>query len=216
VLLGLIAAACAAPAAPAADVQIPASTRTPPPAAVRAVTGVAGGRRAVTLSPAGGAGIRVGDVLALGLGRRTPAGLMGRVTAVRRSAAGVVLTTVPATLSEAVPRGALGISRRVSATADAGLAPQTMRSLGSCAGVGLGNYGPAATLTARLVLSARWHTPAGSPAARLDTARLTLAGTLRSSIAPCSARHRPVRSTRRSVRRSPSPRSRRTSAAFPS
>ena len=54
--------------------------------------------------------LRVGEVLALGLGPQTPYGLLARVTAVTETPTGTVADTVPATLPEVVPAGDLDVT----------------------------------------------------------------------------------------------------------
>ncbi len=53
--------------------------------------------------------VRVGEVLALGVGKATPDGLLARITAVDRSAGRTVASTVPATLTEVLPAGELDV-----------------------------------------------------------------------------------------------------------
>jgi hypothetical protein len=53
--------------------------------------------------------IQPGQVLALGVGPATPDGLLARITAVRRVGGQTVATTVPATLPEVLPVGALDL-----------------------------------------------------------------------------------------------------------
>ena len=54
--------------------------------------------------------VRVGEVLALGLGPQTPYGLLARVTAVTETPTGTVAHTVPATLPEVIPAGDLDVT----------------------------------------------------------------------------------------------------------
>jgi len=62
--------------------------------------------------------VRVGEVLALGVGTATPDGLLARITAVSQRAGRTVLRTVPATLTEVLP----------SADLDVQLEPRTVRT----------------------------------------------------------------------------------------
>ncbi len=180
-------AGVAGAASPAA-VAVPASTRTLPATAVRVVAGAPSAPRSLVLAPGAAAGLRSGDILALGAGPNLPYGLLARVRRLRSTAAGTVVTTSRATLAQAVPDGRLAVSRRIAASASTGLSPQALvraRALGSCgAGVGLADVGPDASLTGTLVLSATWHTPPASLRAELDEAHFAFTGSLRLAVAP--------------------------------
>ena len=54
---------------------------------------------------AGGNQVRVGQIIAVGPGPRTPYGFLGKVTSVGTSAGQTVVSTVPATLMQAIPTG---------------------------------------------------------------------------------------------------------------
>ena len=67
--------------------------------------------------------MRIGDVLALGASKAAPAGLLGRITALHLADDGVLVTTVPATLAQAVPDGAFSLQRRVAVPVPADASP---------------------------------------------------------------------------------------------
>jgi hypothetical protein len=58
-----------------------------------------------TLRLAGYVDLRVGDVIAIGLGPNTPNGFLGRITSVSHDDTSTTAETVPATLPEALPEG---------------------------------------------------------------------------------------------------------------
>jgi hypothetical protein len=89
------------------------------PAAAGAPVAAVSAAQVASAPPAGQAGqvaltgvvpVRVGEVLALGLGPQTPYGLLARVTAVTDTPTGTVADTVPATLPEVVPAGDLDVT----------------------------------------------------------------------------------------------------------
>jgi hypothetical protein len=86
------------PTAPVADVAAPDVRSAPVP----------GQPGPVQL--AGASDVRVGQVLALGIGDATPLGLLARVVAVTQTPSGTLAQTVPATLPEVVPSGAVDIT----------------------------------------------------------------------------------------------------------
>jgi alpha-tubulin suppressor-like RCC1 family protein len=172
-----------AQAAAAYGIRVPDTTKAPPASAVRAVSDLPGSKRAVTLTQAGAAGLHAGDVLALGISDAAPSGLLGRVKSVRAGATGVVVTTVPATLAEAVPDGEFAVLRNLAVSSTQDLELQSLRPAGSCGGV-LSAFTPSASLTLAVRLSARWHAAGRAGRPHLDAARFTVDGTQRAAIAP--------------------------------
>lgn len=54
--------------------------------------------------------VRKGDVVALGVSRRTPSGVLQRITAVSRRAGGTVLDTTPASIPDVIPAGSMDVA----------------------------------------------------------------------------------------------------------
>ena len=163
-------------------IRVPASTRVPPAAAVLAVSGDVGSKRVVTLTSAGARGMRIGDVLALGASKAAPAGLLGRITALHLGDDGMLVTTVPATLAQAVPDGAFSLQRRVAVPVPADASPLSASALGCGGGVGLSDFKPTGNVGVTVRLAARWH--GAGKRARLDSARFSVVGGQHAAIAP--------------------------------
>jgi hypothetical protein len=79
--------------------------------------------RSGTLSYAGGNDVQVGQIVAIGAGRATPDGFLGRVTKVVDEGGRTVVSTAPATLLEAVPSGSLDATARTVSASEAGVSP---------------------------------------------------------------------------------------------
>jgi hypothetical protein len=75
--------------------------------------------RAGMLRYAGGNQLRAGQIIAIGQGPSTPNGFLGRATKVVTRNGQTVVSTVPATLLDAVPSGTLDVTMTTHATADA-------------------------------------------------------------------------------------------------
>jgi hypothetical protein len=86
---------------------IPATTKVAAASSVTGLSGSPGGPETVTLSSLPSGGLAVGDVLAIGMTPATPDGLLGKVTAFSSSGTGYSVSTVPATLEEAMPDGVI-------------------------------------------------------------------------------------------------------------
>jgi hypothetical protein len=86
---------------------IPATTKVPAASSVTGLSGSASGPAALTLSSLPSGGLADGDVVAVGVTQATPYGFLGQVTAVSHSGSGYTVSTVPATLQEAVPDGVI-------------------------------------------------------------------------------------------------------------
>lgn len=87
--------------------QIPATTQPVTAADITSVTAGAAGRSTVVVR--GAAPIATGDIIAAGTGPATPDGLLAKVTAVSVAGRTQTLTTMPATLRQAIPRGEFSI-----------------------------------------------------------------------------------------------------------
>ncbi|HEV2633904.1 MAG TPA: cell wall-binding repeat-containing protein [Actinocrinis sp.] len=116
--------------------QIPATTKAVAAADVTAVvaapSSAPGGTSIVTVT--GGPVLPVGDIMGVGVGPATPYGLLVKITATSVSGSTQTLTTVPATLQQAVPRGGFNLADMAAVqNADTGsattssLAPTTAR-----------------------------------------------------------------------------------------
>jgi hypothetical protein len=86
---------------------IPGTTKVPPASSVTGLSGSASGPATLTLSSLPSGGLADGDVVAVGVTQATPYGFLGQVTAVSHSGSGYTVSTVPATLPEAVPDGVI-------------------------------------------------------------------------------------------------------------
>ncbi len=85
-----------------------------------------------TVRYTGRAGLRAGRFVALGVGPRTPFGLLGRVVRVRAEAGDTLAAVEPAGLTEVVPEGRLRSARLRPAAA--GATPRDFRAALGCAG----------------------------------------------------------------------------------
>lgn len=92
-------------------VEVPATTRTIPTAALRHQAPLVHPTQTeiVVLDAHASAGLRVGDIIATGIGPYTPYGLLRRVVSITRHGASVLVDTVQATLREALPSGSIDI-----------------------------------------------------------------------------------------------------------
>ena len=86
--------------------SVPVTTKVVTASSVVALSGSAAGPATLTLSRLP-SGLAVGDVIAIGVTQATPDGFLGKVTALSRNSTGYLVSTVPATLEEALPDGAI-------------------------------------------------------------------------------------------------------------
>ena len=88
-------------------------------------TGVASGPGTITFPPGAPlpSGLAVGDVLASGATPQTPDGLLVKVVSVTTGASGTTVTTTPASLPEALPRGRLQIDAPIGPAQNVALPP---------------------------------------------------------------------------------------------
>lgn len=104
--------------------------------------------------------VRVGEVLGLGVGDATPDGLLARVTGVSTSNGRTIAQTVPATLPEVLPSGALDVQLvDLPVRASAEPTRQTFGRALSCEGGAQMQAGGAATVSADVTLQAGWSFP---------------------------------------------------------
>ncbi len=86
---------------------VPSTTKVPVASSVTGLSGSPAGPATLTLSSLPGGGLAVGDILAVGVTTATPDGFLGKVTSFSRSGTGYSVSTVPATLEEAMPEGVI-------------------------------------------------------------------------------------------------------------
>jgi len=86
---------------------VPSTTKVPAASTVTGLSGSPAGPATLTLSSLPGGGLAVGDVLAIGVTTATPDGFLGKVTAFSHTGTGYSVSTVPATLEEAMPDGVI-------------------------------------------------------------------------------------------------------------
>jgi hypothetical protein len=125
--------------------RIPATTKPVAAKDVTSVTAGSGGTQDITVANGGASSVETGDIIAAGIGSATPHGLLVKVTAVTHSGSDETLTTVPATLREAIPQGSLNVtgtfrdaSAASAAVAGNPAAPRDLISCGASAGVSIG------------------------------------------------------------------------------
>jgi hypothetical protein len=86
----------------------------------------------------GGNQLAVGQIVAIGAGHATPDGFLGRVTGVRVQGQSTVVSTVPATLLQAVPTGGLDLSAvQASPARAASAAPRATVTCSGSAGMSI-------------------------------------------------------------------------------
>jgi hypothetical protein len=144
---------------------IPSSTKPLAAAAVESAAGDPGGQQTLTLAAAAARGLRVGDVLVLGVTPATPEGLLGRVERKAPQGAAVKVVTTPATLLDAIERAdvdeeipiaigdhAGGLARRVARAS--GVIPIS-RNL-KCSGGGSATVSGSFSITPTIHFTAKW------------------------------------------------------------
>ena len=84
---------------------VPPSTHTPPGSAITALSGKDGTTQTLSITRGTAARYRVGDVIAVGVSRRAPNGMIVRVTRVlKRTRRAISFWVTPGTLAQALPR----------------------------------------------------------------------------------------------------------------
>jgi len=138
------AARTASATAPAAA-EIPSTTRAMAAADILSVKATG---TTETIKLAGPASVRVGDILAAGIGQATPDGLIAKVTKV----SGATVTATAATLRQAVPQGSFSKTVTFSAVSSGALA----KNLPCGTGGGVVPFEGNATVTVRPTITASW------------------------------------------------------------
>jgi hypothetical protein len=113
---------------------------------------------------ASGRQVRVGEVLALGVGAATPDGLLARVVSVSQSGGAQIAQTLPATLPEVLPVGALdadlvGLQASAFRTHFRSDTPRFGRGVSCSEGVRL-EAGGSASISAGVSMNVAWRFPA--------------------------------------------------------
>lgn len=115
--------------------------------------------------------VRRGQVVALGQSRRTPAGVLQRVTGVARSGGTTVLTTVPASIPDLIPAGSMDVQLpRRSAPKVATLSSKRKDSAVECTGGQAMSASADVDLTSSTRLEATWGPFSGLKAKFTGTA----------------------------------------------
>ncbi len=131
------------------------------------------GKRGV-LRFSGGNSVRVGQIVAIGQGKSTPDGFLGRVIAVEQRNGQTVVSTVPATLQQAIPTGSFNETvghaqaARVQRAAQRAFA-HAASSVVSCHGSVGGSVDASLSFGASLELSGSWSVFSGLQSASLTT-----------------------------------------------
>ncbi len=131
--------------------------------------------RAGTLRYAGGNDVRAGQIIAIGVGRATPDGFLGRVTKAVNKHGETIVSTRPATLLEAVPSGSLDATFQSASAARARAAKVDAK--GMCSGSTTGSITPSVSFNAGISLSGSWSLFGG-----LESASLTANASANASI----------------------------------
>ena len=145
---------------------IPGTTKVPAASNVTGLSGSASGPATLTLSSLP-SGLAVGDVIAVGVTPATPDGLLGTVTALSHSGTGYSVSTVPATLQEAVPDGVIDPAWTEPPEEEPEEASLSCGASGSVSVTGT------TTLTLGGSFSAQWSRAAGISASFSASATLT-------------------------------------------
>jgi hypothetical protein len=128
--------------------QIPARTKPLATADIVKVTAGAGDTRTVVVS--GKKPLAAGDIIAAGKSRKTPDGLLDRITTVTAAGAAQTLTIVPATLQQAIPQGQFSFSHpRASG-------PHRFSESLECGATGSATVSGFVTASVKPTLHARW------------------------------------------------------------
>jgi Putative Ig domain len=125
--------------------------------------------QAGTLRYAGGNEVRVGQIIAIGVGGATPQGFLGRVTKVASESGQTIVSTRPATLLEAVPSGSLDATLEDTNDARARVAglPGFQAAAVTCSGGVKASITPDVSFNAGLELASNWSLFGGLQSASL-------------------------------------------------
>ena len=165
-----------APARGAKRVIVSKKTRIISPSVVRSVPD---GGQPGKLTYAGGNDAQKGSIIVIGQGPETPEGFLGRVTDVDRTNSGTVVSTVPATLQQAVPEGSMNL---VAAPVKAARARAAQRARISCAGSAGASIEHDVSLSAGLRLDGSWTFLGGLQSASV-TANASFTASVKAAIA---------------------------------
>jgi hypothetical protein len=106
---------------------------------------------------AGGNDVQVGQIVAIGAGPATPDGFLARVTKVVDAGGGMVVSTVPATLLEAVPNGSLDATARTVSAGEAQAYPSAHTSATvTCSGSVKAQITQSMAFSAGIALKGSW------------------------------------------------------------
>ena len=139
------AAHTASPTVPAAAAVIPSTTKA---MAAADIVSVKASGSAETIELAAPASVKVGDVIAVGIGPATPHGLIARVTKV----SGTTITATAATLRQAVPQGSFSATAAFTSVSSGALT----KNLPCGAGGGVVPFEGNATVTVKPTIKASW------------------------------------------------------------
>lgn len=166
---------------------IPSTTKVVAAASVTGISGSADGPATLTLSSLP-SGLAVGDIIVVGLTQSTPYGFLGKVTALSGSGTHFSVSTVPATLEQAVPSGVIDPSwtepSQTEPVDDSGISCGTGASLSVTGNLGLTPGGD---------FAAQWAGGAVTSASFDGT--LTLTQQLKAAVdaaASCTVDHHPL------------------------
>ena len=109
-----------------------------------------------TLVYSGGNDAQVGSIIAIGAGPNTPDGFLGRVTSVHQEGVRTVVSTVPATLLEAVPNGSLDLTAASTTAAVASAPREHPRATVTCAGSAGASITQSVSFSAGITLKGSW------------------------------------------------------------
>jgi len=165
-----------APAKGARKVIVSPKTRIISPSAVESIP-APGKLGKVTY--AGGNDVAAGQIIVVGKGEDTPSGFLGRVTAVDRKNGETVLSTVPATLLQAVPEGSVKLSASKVSTAKTRATPRATQV--TCTGSVGASITHEVTFTAGLAFDSNWTLLGGLQSASV-TASAGMSATIRAAI----------------------------------
>jgi hypothetical protein len=150
---------------------VPATTVGLAASAVASVV-VKGSTETITLTAS--AAVKAGDVIVVDAGPHTPDGLLAKVTTVQ----GLVVTAVPASLQQAIPRGEFTTSAASGSVAarlaSAGGTQRAVQTSFACGAQGMITATATPDVISRLTMTAQWGGPGGS---RFD-ADLAVTGTI--------------------------------------
>ncbi len=125
--------------------MIPATTRA---IAADDIVSVKASGSAETITLAAAASVKVGDIIAVGIGKATPDGLIAKVTKV----SGATITATAATLRQAVPQGSFSATATFTSVASGALT----KNLPCGAGGGVVPFEGNATITVKPTITASW------------------------------------------------------------